>query len=226
MRQGCLILGALTAMQLVALAEPLAPDPDLADALTKAGWRDAKLLLETPELRVVSAKKTGARHVIIAGPTDRLRDAGVQAGGTVTATLGDARHGLGAGALQEVEIHASKPRAQGGYDETSQSLIVRADGSIACAFTGPSSSSTGTACGSSGWTEVHATIKLLPTGTVVDVRYESSGNDSEPDRAGGCLAHSPIRSGPHIDRYLLTDKRICTKSATAPSVTSVDNDIE
>jgi hypothetical protein len=203
-------------------ADDVAPlDPKLETKLKSAGWRTPTLLFQSTDFTVVSANKRKVNHVVIVATDGKLTDAGI-AKSTPTVIPGKSVLPT----VVELRLGQTQARANEGYDATSEILLVRKNGSIACRFAGSSSSSTGTACGSGGWTSVavgpagdrstHNQSKSITIASLrddqpptIDVEVEHSGTWSEPDGKGGCLTRSPVRSGPMVTRYQLFDKRSC-----------------
>lgn len=189
-------------------APPVLPEAQ-AKLLEKQGYKAPKLVFESPALRVASAKKAGKARLVIVTAGDKVVDAGSRARGTLTIEA-PVSSGPDVPGVTQLEVSYDTPRPNQGNESAGSLWIVRADGSIACIVPGNSSTSIGTACGSSGSTS--ARPKLAPDGTggfTLDVRYMNSGYWSER-RGKGCLSRSPVRST-RSERWLIPAKGTCTK---------------
>jgi hypothetical protein len=199
---------------------------DVEAKLKTAGWLMPAVLYQSPEIAVVSALKHKVSHVVIIGDGGKFVDAGVSKV-VPTVTAGD----LSLSGVVELQLGKTTQRANDGFDATSEIILVRSNGSIACRLEGSSSSSTGTGCGSGGWTKVGLAIadqrprdqatdfkRRTPLiidqsgdSAAIDVVVEYTGTWSERDAKGKCVNRSPVRSGPINTRYVLSKKAMCKK---------------
>jgi hypothetical protein len=199
MRLGLLLLVVASP----ALADTAKLAPDVAGKLAKGGWANAEATLATGKLTVVNAKKGGKHHVVFVTASGAIVDAGqAPVPEKLTATAGRT---AGLGDLTEVVLEYRALRDHGGAEHRAWIWLVREDGSVACKLTGSDSTSLGTACGSSGWTN----ISLRANGTTLEVIAESSGNFSEKTANGTCRPRSPVRPGRRTTRYELPAKGTC-----------------
>lgn len=210
---------------LVATTATAAP-PALTDAqsklLAKQGYRSPTVVFDSPALRVASAKKAGTARLVIVTADDKVVDAGKRERGTLAVeAIASTRVVAG---MTQLEVTYDTPRANQGNQSTGTLWIVRADGSIACTVPGNNSTSSGTACGSSGSTSARPTLASDGNGGyTLDVRYTNSGNWSEPSGPKGkCMHRSPVRST-RSERWLIPAKGTCTKG-TPPKPKPGDDD--
>lgn len=193
----------------LAVAEP-APTLDAATEkkLAKAGWKEPALLLERSGLRVVSARKARKRHVLMITGNATIVDGGLVPGtGHESATVADAGLLLD---LTPVQLGYQTTRGNGASETTSWIWLVRPTGAVACRLEGGSSRNPGTACGSGGLTRVELATSG-DDGLSVEVTTEHTGTWSESDGKGGCIARSPVRSGPLRTRYRIPERGMCSQ---------------
>jgi hypothetical protein len=196
-----------------AAADPTALTPEQAKVLETKGYKSPVLVFDSAALRVASAKKAGRTRLVIVTGDNKVVDAGNRGAGTLT--IAPTKSALVAPAgVTQLEVSYETPRTDGS-NRSGSLWIVRTDGSIACRVTGSSSNSIDKGCGSSGWTSARPTLKADASGGItLDIRYENSGNFSEPDGKGGCLNRSPVRSA-QLVRWVIPAKGTC-KKGTAP----------
>lgn len=212
------LTAGVTAAHADTASEAPAIDAKLAAKLKRAGWGSASVLLRTPRVTVLQASKGKTWHVLIASAAGALVD-----GGFTTELAGVTEETSMLSDLVELHLESRTPRANEGFDATSKIWLVREDGSVACKLDGPSSSSSGKACGSGGWTSV--TLRRAGDAKVfsIDVTTQHSGTWSVADPSGVCVNRSPVRSGPLRTRYEVPAKGTCKKVPVPPTAKVLDD---
>jgi hypothetical protein len=188
---------------------PVSIDAALAKQLARGGWKAPAIVFSDTNLRVVSARKGRARHLLFATSAGALVDGGVEPhAGDLTVERATPVNAPG---ITELALNYRVVRGADGFESRSSIWLVRESGGIACKLEGSSVSDLGTACGSSGWTTITLRGRLSDRGTTIEVATEHSGLYSEADGKGGCQTRSPVRSRPKPTRYLVPTNGTCKR---------------